>query len=106
MFPLHCMLEPLPTSIGGPPPLHIEGVIKTAMGVVHVPKTHSLPAGHLVPHAPQFELSVLVFVHSLPHAVSPGRHELSHAPPVQTWVPVHFTPQPPQLFGSVEVGMH
>jgi hypothetical protein len=40
------------------------------------------------------------------HAVVVGGHVETHALLAHTWLPVHTTPQPPQLLGSMAVPMH
>ncbi len=51
-----------------------------------------------MPHRPQFELSVAVFTHCVPHAVCPAGQV--HVPAEQVWAAPHATPQPPQLLPS------
>ena len=70
----------------------------------HAPDWHVLPAPQTTPQAPQFELSLLVSTHALPHWV---------APPAQTQLPlVHVlpapqtTPQAPQFELSLLVSTH
>jgi hypothetical protein len=41
----------------------------------HDPFVQVVPVPHIVPHAPQFWLSVAVSKHSVPHAVWPALHE-------------------------------
>jgi hypothetical protein len=82
----------------------------------------------VVPHAPQFELSLRVSVHravppetTVPQTCVPVGHEETHAPPAQKLPPgqsgtqepaehmspfPHVVPQPPQLFGSFCVSSH
>jgi hypothetical protein len=91
--------------IGGPLPEHAEPVVPP-IDVTHWPPTQPLPVPHACPHAPQFALSFCVSTQAPAHAWSPGKQPDSHAPPEHTWLAGHFTPQPPQLFGSWLTGMH
>jgi hypothetical protein len=55
---------------------------------------------------PQLPSSVRVSTQLWEQSVRSGRHDVEQAPPEQTMPLLHFTPQPPQLFGSITVGMH
>jgi hypothetical protein len=48
--------------------------------VEQTPLTQAVPAAHLTPHAPQFRLSLVVFVQRLPHTTLPFGHEIEHVP--------------------------
>jgi hypothetical protein len=65
----------------------------------------------LLPHDPQFLLSVCVLVQygeppSSAQSVEPWPHAELQVPLLQTFPPVHFVSQPPQLFGSFFVSTH
>jgi hypothetical protein len=68
--------------------------------------THALfeqvaPAGHALPHDPQFALSVVTFAHLPPeHWVSPEPQLEAQLPLLHTCVPVHVLPHVPQLLTS------
>jgi hypothetical protein len=62
--------------------------------------------GHAFPQLPQLALSLPVSTHEWLHAVVVGGHCETHALLAHTWLPVHTTPQPPQLLGSIAVPMH
>jgi hypothetical protein len=84
-------------------PLH--AVMPT--GHRHKPPKHHVPALHVLPHAPQLALSVLVSTHPPLQLVVPPEHAAEeHAPPWQVWVLVHIVPHAPQLLGSVAVLVH
>ncbi len=62
-----------------------------------------MPLVHVLLHAPQFVLLLVVSTHELPHAVSGGaqHEELTHVAPL-----AHAIPQPPQLPLSRVVSTH
>jgi hypothetical protein len=72
-------------------------------GHTQAPPTQAVPAGQALPHAPQFDASLDVATHELPHSVSPTaqaawQEPLEHVrPALQTW------PHEPQLSSSVPV---
>jgi hypothetical protein len=69
----------------------------------HCPIEQTSPPGQMVPHVPQFVLSVCVFVQNAPasvvHVVS-SPHETPQLPPAQTSPVPQAFPQPPQLLVS------
>jgi hypothetical protein len=72
----------------------------------HIPALHVaiafVPAGHTVPHAPQFATSVVRSAHALPHGRRPAGHESVHPIVPQNGVaPEQTVPHVPQLFGSL-----
>jgi hypothetical protein len=70
----------------------------------HAPFWHVVPRLQTVPQAPQFASSESVFVHVVPHCVSPAPHwhaPSTHAPPT-----AHCLPHAPQLSGSVVTSTH
>ena len=70
-------------------------------GETQAPPTQFWSAAHMVPHVPQFELSVWVSTHVPPQFVCPAgqvQAPLWHVEP-----PVHAVPQVPQLLLSVWV---
>jgi hypothetical protein len=73
------------------------------------PPEHTRPAGHIVPHVPQFALSVITFVQNgvepFGHIVVPPPHDVEQVPIEHTWPLPHFTPHPPQFAGSHFVSM-
>ena len=93
--------------IGGPPPVHFAGGGPRWTAFTHMPATHPRPMGHTLPQVPQLELSLWGSTHEWLQSVVVGGHWPTHALLAHTGVaPVHLTPQPPQLFGSMDVGMH
>jgi hypothetical protein len=60
-------------------------------------------SGHTVPHVPQFDASVDVFVHTAPHAVSGDAHDVAHTPPAHIVPAVHMWPHEPQFALSLAV---
>jgi len=54
--------------------------VSGAQLVPHTPFAHTCPAGHVIPHPPQFALSMSVWTHALAHFVVPPRHTIPHAP--------------------------
>jgi hypothetical protein len=74
----------------------------SGQALVHLPATQCVPEGQILPHAPQFALSVFVLTHtgaSVPHRVVPLGQP--HLPSVQTSPGGHIVPQLPQLALSV-----
>jgi hypothetical protein len=80
---------------------------------------HAEPVGHVVPHLPQFALSVWRSVHPFPpelppdvlfveeaQYVSPEAHRLTHLPPEQSSVLWHGAPHAPQFAGSELRSVH
>lgn len=65
---------------------------------------------HTVPHPPQFEASVCVLTHALPHLLKPALHPKSHWPALQIGYPFgggeQTVPQPPQLEVETCVSTH
>jgi hypothetical protein len=90
-----------------------DGNEKTLEVALHVPEVQVVQAPQLVPHVPQFALSLSRFAshpslaRPLQSAILPV-HESPHAPAVQVAVAPeptgHTYPQLPQFFGSVAVG--
>ncbi len=73
----------------------------------HVAPTHTSPAAHAAPHAPQFARSVSVSTHVPPQSVSPAWHDSSHCPvPLHTSPAAHAAPHAPQCARSVFVSTH
>ena len=64
-----------------------------------------VPPAQTLPHAPQFELSVFVLTHALPHWVWPGAQLDTHAAFEHTCPLPHLMPQPPQFAASLVVSM-
>jgi hypothetical protein len=62
--------------------------------------------GHLVPHAPQSSLSVLVSTHVEPQSVSLLGQVVVHLPPEHALPLPHLLPQLPQSSPSVLVSTH
>jgi hypothetical protein len=62
-------------------------------------------AGHFFPQVPQLSLSVFRSTQPFPQLSRPGRQVAEQVPAEHASAPVHFTPHPPQLFGSTVVGM-
>jgi hypothetical protein len=89
-MPLHDWKDEVPPSVAAP------------QLPTHAPATHALPAGHDVPHAPQFVAEVWMSTHpASPHAVSPApRHEVPQVPLAHTWSRGHSLAHAPQLFRS------
>ena len=44
------------------------------------PVTHTAPAGHVMPHPPQFELSVMTSTHTPLHTINPELHPSRQRP--------------------------
>jgi hypothetical protein len=57
-----------------------------------------------LPHAPQFFGSFATSTQTPAQVIWFAAQP--QLPAAHTWPPVHLTPQPPQLFGSVPVGTH
>jgi hypothetical protein len=78
------------------------------VSLTQAPLQQLVPTAHTRPHTPQLLLSLLVFVHAVPHAfgVDPEQ-ERAHEPPEQVPVPVpdvgpaQTLPQAPQLLAFV-----
>jgi hypothetical protein len=64
---------------------------------------------HLLPHAPQFFVSVMMLVHWPPHRELPAAQLTPHWPSAQVAMPPitagHVFAQPPQLFKSARGSM-
>ena len=77
---------------------------------VQPPDTQGEPEGQTVPHAPQFDASVLVSTQLPPQSVKPGLHVAVHADDTHAGVPLDTAgqtlPQPPQLLASDRVSTH
>ena len=79
----------------------------------HVPPTHATPGLQVIPQPPQFSLSVLGSTQPAGQHDSEARQGgppmqpiiSLHAPATQVAPNGHGAPQPPQLFGSVEVSV-
>jgi hypothetical protein len=61
-----------------------------------------VPAGHVLPHAPQFKRSVVVSRHTPPQLVWPPPQLTVHALDWHTWPAGHVAPQALQFRRSVE----
>jgi hypothetical protein len=61
---------------------------------------------HIVPHAPQFAVSVFEFTHAPWQFTVPAGQFDVHFPLEQTWFARHDVPHAPQLLGSVSVFTH
>jgi hypothetical protein len=78
----------------------------------HIPPAHDSPEGHTRPQAPQFALSLMMFVHVpiAPQRVCPAAHSATHAPLKHVRSEAHAFPQRPQwlfeLRGSVQTAPH
>lgn len=80
-------------------------------GSAHAPATHSWPAAHGSPQAPQCAAEVVTFTHTAPQHVSPVGHA---APPPQRHSPVtqerpagaQMRPHAPQFSGSLGRSAH
>jgi hypothetical protein len=75
-------------------------------GQVQAPATHVWPPAQVVPHAPQFALSLLRSTQPPLHAERPVAQAAAHLPAEQTWPAAHAVPQAPQLATSVETSTH
>jgi hypothetical protein len=65
------------------------------------PATHASPFGQVFPQLPQLVVEVWVSMHPAAQAVRFAPEQLAVQVPLeQTWLPGHWTPQPPQLSGS------
>jgi hypothetical protein len=69
----------------------------------HVPALHTCPAGHALPQAPQFALSVARSRQVPPQLVSDVPQNTSQRPSVQTCPAEHTLPQVPQFSLSILV---
>ncbi len=67
----------------------------------HAPAEHTWPAGHCVPHPPQWARSLVTSTQRPSQGVVPVTHSTRHAPLRHTWPMGHALPQPPQLARSV-----
>jgi hypothetical protein len=90
--------------IAGPVP--VQAAFVTVVAATHFAFEHPWPVVHFVPHVPQLLLSTFGSTQLLPHAIVGAKQLVVHCPPLHTCVPLHLIPQPPQLFGSVDVGRH
>lgn len=68
------------------------------------PAEHVCPVPHTVPQAPQFEASVMVFVHCVPQNVWFAGQV--HEPVAQERPPLHTVPHVPQFMLSVWRSTH
>jgi formylglycine-generating enzyme required for sulfatase activity len=67
---------------------------------------HTCPAGHALPHAPQWARSVAVVTHAPSHAICAPGQAMAQRPIVQTWPPGQAVPQAPQWSRLVCVSTH
>jgi hypothetical protein len=106
-----------PASVGSPPscPASVpaspdEGALQSVWVdeqlYPHAPPEHTCPEGHVVPHAPQFVLLVLVLTHMPLHTTWPVGQLSPQTPAAHTWSLVHALPHAPQFAGSVIVSTH
>ena len=86
-----------PTWLAGQPPWHL-------------PPMHVSSVLHAVPHAPQFKLSLSVFVQIAPpstsHACWSDWHTDTHCPPRHKRSAVQVVPHAPQFWRSIDVRTH
>jgi hypothetical protein len=68
-----------------------------AHDVEHAPFEQTSPLGHVVPHAPQFALSVASVAQAPLQTVCDAEHVPTHAPFKQASACAHFVPHDPQL---------
>src|SRR5882724_11121509 len=76
----------------------------------HVPLSHTSPAAHFLPQAPQLSLLEPVSTHCPAHIDKPSLQAMPHLPAAQTAEPPgpagQTLPQPPQLLGSASKLRH
>jgi hypothetical protein len=100
--PLHGLLQPPQCVLLVIVSTHaFEHSIWPAAEQPHVPALQTEPAGHALPHVPQFSALVIVSTHApSEHSVSPVPQSDWQELPLHTCPAAHFVPQPPQLFVS------
>jgi len=87
----------------GEPASGVHLVCDEAHEPTHAPFEHIAPAGHALPHAPQFRLSVLVFAQNEApppsgwHSVALDAHDEEHVPFTHACPDAHATPHLPQF---------
>lgn len=95
---LEPLLPELPLEL---PPLELPDPLSVpASPPVHTPAVQVWPVAHFLPHRPQFKMSVRVLTHALLQLAKPLAQ---HKPALHWDVPLHTTPQAPQLLLSDEV---
>jgi hypothetical protein len=77
-----------------------------AQARAHCPRpSQAWPAGHALPHAPQFWLSVSVWTQSPPQTMPPPGQVGWQIPPAHCWLGPHEVMQPPQCWLSRSVSV-
>ena len=69
------------------------------------PALQRWPAGHALPHDPQWALLFMTSAQALPHIICVAGHISVHAPLAQSWPCGQRLPQAPQLRSSVAVSV-
>src|ERR1043165_8422017 len=107
MLPVHVLVPPVGTTIGGPPFVHFEGAGPVGSTGTHAPFEQPWPGvwQAALEQLPQCALSVLRSTHWLPHLTSGGGQVVEQPFDTHAWPAGHTLPQPPQLFGSTAVGI-
>src|SRR5688500_11658585 len=88
--------------MGGPPLVHLAGAAPTGTAATQLPDCQPRPAGHRLPHEPQWSLLLAVSTQAPAQALS-GSGQLdagTHALPRQTSLPPQVRPHAPQFLGS------
>jgi hypothetical protein len=83
---------------------HVMQSVALGQSSSHVPSVH--PAGHLMPHAPQFAGSESVSTQAPAHTSMGSAQLAAHVPLEHTWPLAHACAHVPQLSRSLRVSTH
>jgi hypothetical protein len=94
------VLPASPTPASPATMFRMQVVRPAAHDAAQCPVEQTCPAGHAIPHAPQFERSVDVFTQRPPQTVSGAGQVSAHMPPEHASPALHAWPHSPQLLRS------
>jgi hypothetical protein len=86
-----------PASVIGSTQLRLHATCPAAQVVVHWLLEHTCPAGHALPHIPQFPTSEASVTHEPEQTLWPIGQPVAHAPPTQASATPQTLPHAPQL---------